>query len=75
MHKGETGLLARRLGTQASYGKLEMPAPGVEKNSWGYQDPDLYRFILNKARQESRPFFYMVNNTTTHDDQLPPGEP
>lgn len=75
MHKGETGQLAQLLGTQASYGKLEMPAAEVEQNSWGYQDPDLYRFILSKAREESRPFFYMVNNTTTHDDQLPPGEP
>ena len=75
MHKGETGQLAQLLGTQASYGKLEMPAAEVEQNSWGYQDPDLYRFILSKARAESRPFFYMVNNTTTHDDQLPPGEP
>ncbi|QNF17334.1 LTA synthase family protein [Aeromonas jandaei] len=75
MHKGETGQLAQLLGTQASYGKLEMPVAEVEQNSWGYQDPDLYRFILSKARAESRPFFYMVNNTTTHDDQLPPGEP
>lgn len=75
MHKGETGQLAQQLGTQASYSKLEMPAPTVEQNSWGYQDPDLYRFILIKAREEKRPFFYMINNTTTHDDQLPPDEP
>ncbi|WDO02755.1 LTA synthase family protein [Aeromonas allosaccharophila] len=75
MHNGETGQLAQLLGTQASYGKLEMPPPQVEQNNWGYQDPDLYRFILSKAREESLPFFYMVNNTTTHDDQLPPGEP
>ncbi|PKQ75264.1 hypothetical protein AOX56_20040 [Aeromonas sobria] len=75
MHKGETGQLGQLLGAQASYGKLEMPAAEVEQNSWGYQDPDLYRFILRKAREESRPFFYIVNNTTTHDDQLPPGEP
>ncbi|MFM4809513.1 LTA synthase family protein [Aeromonas hydrophila] len=75
MHKGETGQLAQRLGTQASYGKLDMPAPSVEQNSWGYHDPDLYRFILTQAQQAQDPFFYIVNTTTTHDDHLPPGEP
>lgn len=75
MHKGETGSFAQQLGTQHSYGKLEMPPAQVEKNSWGYQDPDLYRFVVAQAKRETAPFFYMINNTTTHDDQLPPGEP
>ncbi|WP_042011694.1 LTA synthase family protein [Aeromonas fluvialis] len=75
MHKGITGQFVQQLGAQSSYGKLEMPAPEVEQNGWGYQDPDLYRFVLSKAKEERGPFFYMVNNTTTHDDKLPAGEP
>lgn len=75
MHKGATGQFSQQLGVTSSYGKQEMPPATVEQNSWGYQDPDLYRFVLHKAQQEQKPFFYIVNNATTHDDKLPAGEP
>lgn len=75
MHKGETGSFSQQLGIEHSYGKLEMPSASVEMNSWGYQDPDLYRFVLNKAKSEQTPFFYVINNATPHDDKLPSDEP
>jgi phosphoglycerol transferase MdoB-like AlkP superfamily enzyme len=77
MHDGLTGQLARKLGVTSTFGKLDMPPPNIEPNGWGYQDPDLYDFVLSKAKQETRPFFYIVNNTTTHDThgkQLPSDE-
>ncbi|WP_310625391.1 LTA synthase family protein [Limnohabitans sp.] len=75
MHNGQTGNLAQKLGASASFGKLEMPPPTVEKNGWGYHDPDLYKFVLDKAKAEPDSFFYIINNATTHDQHLPPGEP
>lgn len=77
MHDGLTGQLARKLGVTSTFGKLDMPPPSVEPNGWGYQDPDLYDFVLSKAKNETKPFFYVINNTTTHDThgkQLPSGE-
>lgn len=74
MHTGITGSFSQQLGANSSYGKLEMPPPTVEQNSWGYQDPDLYQFVLSKAKQEQKPFFYIINGATTHDDKLPSGE-
>lgn len=77
MHDGLTGQLARKLGVTSTFGKLDMPTPNVEPNGWGYQDPDLYDFVLSKAKNETKPFFYVINNTTTHDThgkQLPSGE-
>lgn len=77
MHDGLTGQLARKLGVTSTFGKLDMPPPNVEPNGWGYQDPDLYDFVLSKAKNETKPFFYIINNTTTHDThgkQLPSDE-
>ncbi len=73
-HRGTTGQFSQRLGAESSFGKLDLPKPTIPKNSWGHQDPDLYRFVLEMAKQESRPFFYIINNASTHDAQLPPGE-
>lgn len=74
-HSGTTGQLAQGLGAESAFGKLDMPPPTIPENSWGHHDPDLYRFVLEKARQEDRPFFYIINNATPHDLSLPPGEP
>jgi phosphoglycerol transferase MdoB-like AlkP superfamily enzyme len=78
MFDGLTGQLAKKIGVETSYGKLDMPPPTVELNGWGYQDPDIYKFVLEKAKQETKPFFYIINNMTTHDahaKQLPSDEP
>ena len=78
MFDGLTGELAKKIGVANSFGKLDMPPPTVELNSWGYQDPDIYKFVLQKAKQETKPFFYIINNMTTHDahaKQLPSDEP
>lgn len=74
-HTDPVGPFAQRLGAQYSYGKLDMPKGQLPQNGWGYQDPDLYEFVLSKAEQEQKPFFYMINTTTTHDMVLPPGTP
>ena len=34
----------------------------------------LYNFVLKKLDQERKPFFYLINTTTTHDIVLPDGE-
>ena len=73
-HTDMVGPFSQFLGAEDSYGKLDFPSAKLPPNKWGYQDPDLYDFVLASAAQEKQPFFYIVNTTTTHDLILPPGE-
>lgn len=67
------GDLALQLGMNESYGKFEIEDITLPFNKWGVQDEDLFKFIIKKAKKETKPFFYVVNNTTTHDITLPQG--
>lgn len=68
------GDLALQLGVNISYGRDEIEDVKLPFNTWGVQDEDLLNFILKKAKQETDPFFYVVNTTTTHDFVVPDGE-
>lgn len=70
-----TGAFARLLGFAESYGKGDMPPPRLEPNSWGYHDPDIYRFAHQKMREMPQPFLVGINTNTTHDKRLTPGLP
>lgn len=72
-HTKLVGDFALSLGAENSFGKLDIKSGKLEQNFWGYQDPDLYDFIIDKAKKEEKPFFYIVNTTTTHDTVLPSG--
>ena len=73
-HTDMVGPFSQFLGAENSYGKLDFLSAKLPQNKWGYQDPDLYDFVLAAAREEKQPFFFIVNTTTTHDLMLPPGE-
>ncbi len=70
-----TGSFAQLLGFKQSFGKREMSREKQQyaQNSWGYQDPDLYRFTLEKMRRMPQPFLVGINTNSTHDSQLPEG--
>ena len=68
-----TGAFARLLGFVDSYGKEDVQEHSYPHNSWGLQDPDLYRFVLKKLRQMPQPFFVGINSNSTHSSELPPG--
>ena len=66
-----TGAFAQALGFELSYGKRDIKQRQYEENSWGVQDPDLYRFVLDTLDEMPQPFFIGVNTATTHDSQVP----
>jgi len=66
-----TGAFAQALGFEQSYGKHDIKQRQYEENSWGVQDPDLYRFVLDKLDNMPQPFFIGVNTASTHDSQVP----
>jgi len=66
-----TGAFAQALGFEQSYGKRDIKTRQYEENSWGVQDPDLYRFVLDKLDEMPQPFFIGVNTATTHDSRVP----
>jgi phosphoglycerol transferase MdoB-like AlkP superfamily enzyme len=70
-----TGSFAQLLGFEQSFGKrdIQQGRPQLEQNSWGYHDPDLYRYALGKMRQMPQPFLVGINTNSTHDSQLPDG--
>ncbi len=70
-----TGSFAQLLGFSESFGKSDMAATPHqhEQNSWGYHDPDLYRFALEKMRALPQPFLVSINTNSTHDSQIPDG--
>lgn len=70
-----TGSFAQLLGFQQSFGKkdIKQSGPQLEPNSWGYHDPDLYRFVLNQIRRMPQPFLVGINTNSTHDNHLPTG--
>ena len=70
-----TGSFAQLLGFHDSFGKREMSREQQQsaQNRWGYHDPDLYRFTLNKMRNMPQPFLVGINTNSTHDSQLPEG--
>src|SRR5690606_15770647 len=45
-----TGAFAQLLGFRHSYGKEDVREHHYPQNSWGLQDPDLYRFTLEKLK-------------------------
>jgi hypothetical protein len=70
-----TGSFAQLLGFEESFGKRDIAqgTPRLEQNSWGYHDPDVYRFVLEKLRRMPQPFLIGVNTNSTHDSLLPAG--
>ncbi len=68
-----TGAFAQSLGFRYSYGKKDVPDHKYPHNSWGLQDPDLYRFVLQKLKKMPQPFFVGINTNSTHSSELPPG--
>jgi len=66
-----TGAFAQALGFEQSYGKRDIKTRQYEENSWGVQDPDLYRFVLGSLDKMPQPFFIGINTATTHDSQVP----
>jgi phosphoglycerol transferase MdoB-like AlkP superfamily enzyme len=72
-----TGSFAQLLGFEESFGKrdIQQGSPQLEQNSWGYHDPDIYRFALDKMRRMPQPFLIGINTNSTHDNQLPAGVP
>jgi phosphoglycerol transferase MdoB-like AlkP superfamily enzyme len=70
-----TGSFAQLLGFRESFGKSDMAAAPHQygQNSWGYHDPDLYRFALDKMRALPQPFLVGINTNSTHDNQIPDG--
>ncbi|MCW8917896.1 MAG: LTA synthase family protein [Gammaproteobacteria bacterium] len=70
-----TGAFAQLLGFRHSYGKEDVAEYRYPHNSWGLQDPDLYRFVLQRLKQMPQPFFVGINSNSTHSSELPPGTP
>lgn len=70
-----TGSFAQLLGFEESFGKSDIRkgTPQYEQNSWGYHDPDIYRFTLERMRHMPQPFLVGINSNSTHDSQLPDG--
>jgi phosphoglycerol transferase MdoB-like AlkP superfamily enzyme len=70
-----TGAFAMLLGFDNSFGREDMDPSRAKypMNNWGYHDPDLYSFVLDKAKKLPRPFLVGINTTSTHDQELPPG--
>lgn len=73
--KGIVGAFAKTLGFTESYGKMDYDFDG-EENEWGYMDGGIYRFSLERLeemQQENpdKPFFVMINTSTTHSTYLP----
>lgn len=66
------GDLAGKLGTQDSFGKYEIEDITLPFTIWGVRDYDLFKFVLKKAKQETKPFLYIINNTESHTEDLPP---
>lgn len=73
-HTKMVGDFALQLGAEKSYGKLDITEHNLPPNYWGYQDPDLYDFVIKHAETQKFPFLYIINTTTTHDLVLPPNE-
>lgn len=70
-----TGAFAQSLGFRHSYGKKDVANHRYPHNSWGLQDPDLYRFVIRQMKQMPQPFFVGINTNSTHSSELPPGVP
>lgn len=72
--QGTTGDLvaefAAMLGVRKSFDRHNVAANHPESN-WGLADSDLYAAILSEAGRAEKPFFYIVNNTDTHDFTIP----
>lgn len=68
-----TGAFSQLLGFKHSYGKEDMDDTQYPLNSWGLQDPDLYRYVLKQLKQMPQPFFVGINTNSTHSSELPPG--
>jgi phosphoglycerol transferase MdoB-like AlkP superfamily enzyme len=68
-----TGAFSQSLGFRHSYGKKDVAEYQYPHNSWGLQDPDLYRFVVKKLKQMPQPFFVGINTNSTHSSELPPG--
>lgn len=68
-----TGAFAQLLGFKHSYGKEDVDDYQYPHNSWGLQDPDLYRYVLKQIKQMPQPFFVGINTNSTHSTELPPG--
>lgn len=68
-----TGAFAQLLGFKHSYGKEDVDDTQYPHNSWGLQDPDLYRYVLKQLKQMPQPFFVGINTNSTHSTELPPG--
>lgn len=67
------GDLAFTLGVNHSYGKGEITNLTLPLIKWGVQDYDLFNFVKKKAKDATKPFLYIINNTNTHDESLPEG--
>jgi phosphoglycerol transferase MdoB-like AlkP superfamily enzyme len=72
--QGTTGDLvaefAALLGVRRSFDRHNVDAVHPKSN-WGLADTDLYAAILSEAAKAEKPFFYIVNNTDTHDFTIP----
>lgn len=72
--QGTTGDLvaefASLLGVMRSFDRHNIEAVHPKSN-WGLADTDLYSAILSEAAKAEKPFFYIVNNTDTHDFIIP----
>lgn len=70
------GSFAQLIGFENSYGKSDIPRETAkyEKNSWGYYDQDIYRFVEQEITTNlQEPFLVGINTNTTHDLTLPKG--
>lgn len=65
------GSFAQKLGFKNSFGKRDIKLKQYAQNSWGVQDPDLYKFVEMNLDKNNKPFFIGINGATTHDDVLP----
>ncbi len=68
-----TGAFAQLLGFKHSYGKEDVDDYQYPHNSWGLQDPDLYRYVMKQIKLMPQPFFVGINTNSTHSTELPPG--
>jgi hypothetical protein len=68
-----TGAFAQLLGFRHSYGREDVDDTQYPYNTWGLQDPDLYRYVLKQIKQMPQPFFVGINTNSTHSRELPPG--
>ncbi|MDX1804591.1 MAG: LTA synthase family protein [Alcanivorax sp.] len=75
MNTGTVGSMGQKLGLVDSYGKHQIDQIQYPLSSWGVDDHDLFNFMLKKVKASHKPFFYVVNTTSTHDDNLPDGIP